>query len=165
MNVDRNLFERKNEVLSYMRDRAEESYGEIIRTFGESEYKKRASGINKKIIATTQGVKSIIFQRASSQNWEKEEVLKNILIVTYSSYVIMIEFRNRAWPYEYMAFSRRIGELWEPFCKLCFDYPIREDVELYEAPLFSEVKEKLQEEIRVYINSLNINDDEKNNGD
>ena len=163
MNVDRNLFERKNEVLSYMRDRAEESYGEIIRTFGESEYKKRASGINKKIIATTQGVKSIIFQRASSQNWEKEEVLKNILIVTYSSYVIMIEFRNRAWPYEYMAFSRRIGELWEPFCKLCFDYPIREDVELYEAPLFSEVKEKLQEEIRVYINSLNINDDEKNN--
>ena len=44
-----------------------------------------------------------------------------------------------------------------------FRLPIREDVELYEAPLFSEVKEKLQEEIRVYINSLNINDDEKNN--
>ncbi len=163
MNVDRNLFERKDEILSYMRDRAEESYGEIVRTFGDAEYKKRASGINKKIITTTQNIKAIILQRALSQNWEKEEVLKNILIVTYSSYVIMIEFRNRAWPYEYMAFARRIGELWEPFCKLCFDYPIRNDVELYEAPLFSEVKEQLQEEIRVYINSLNISDEEKVN--
>lgn len=163
MNVDRNLFERKDEILSYMRDRAEESYGEIVRTFGEAEYKKRASGINKKITATTQNIKAIILQRALSQNWEKEEILKNILIVTYSSYVIMIEFRNRAWPYEYMAFARRIGELWEPFCKLCFDYPIRNDVELYEAPLFSEVKEQLQEEIRIYINGLNISDEEKVN--
>lgn len=163
MNVDRKLFERKDEILSYMRDRAEESYGEIVRTYGEAEYKKRASGINKKIISTTDNIKSIILQRALSQNWEKEEVLKNILIVTYSSYVIMIEFRNRAWPYEYMAFARRIGELWEPFCKLCFDYPIRNDVELYEAPLFSEVKEQLQEEIRVYINSLSITEEEKEN--
>lgn len=163
MNVDRNLFERKDEILSYMRDRAEESYGEIVRTYGEAEYKKRASGINKKIISTTDNIKSIILQRALSQSWEKEEVLKNILVVTYSSYVIMIEFRNRAWPYEYMAFARRIGELWEPFCKLCFDYPIRNDVELYEAPLFSEVKEQLQEEIRVYINSLSITEEEKEN--
>lgn len=75
----------------------------------------------------------------------------------------MIEFRNRAWPYEYMAFSRRIGELWEPFCKLCFDYPVRSDVELYQAPLFSEVKEQLHEELRVYINGLEIGNDEKAN--
>ena len=163
MNVDRKLYERKNEILSYMRDRAEESYGEVVRSYGNAEYKKRASGINKEIIATTDNIKKIIFQRALSQNWDKNETLKNILIVTYCSYVIMIEFRNRAWPYEYMAFSRRIGELWEPFCKLCFDYPVRSDVELYEAPLFSEVKEQLHEEIRIYINSLNIGDEEKAN--
>lgn len=163
MNVNRNLYERKSEILAYLRDRAEESYGEVQKTFGNAEYKKRASAINKGIIATRENIRSIILQRAMSQHWDKEEVLKNILVVTYCSYVIMIEFRNRAWPYEYMAFARRIGELWEPFCKLCFDYPIKSDVELYEAPLFSEVKEQLHEEIRVYIAGLNISDEEKAN--
>ncbi len=163
MNVDRNLFERKAEILSYMRDRAEESFGEVVRTFGNAEYKKRASAINIQIKETTQNIRTIILQRALSQDWEKENILKNILIVTYCSYVIMIEFRNRAWPYEYMAFARRIGELWEPFCKLCFHYPVRNDMQLYEAPLFSEVKEQLREEIRIYIHGLYISDDEKNN--
>lgn len=163
MNVDRKLYERKSELLSYMRDRAEESYGEVIRTFGNAEYKKRASSINKQIIATTENIKTMIFQRALSQKWNKDETLNNILIVTYCSYVIMIEFRNRAWAYDYMAFSRRIGELWEPFCKLCFDYPVRADMELYEAPLFSETQEQLQEEICVYIDGLKISEEEKAN--
>ncbi|GAG80730.1 unnamed protein product, partial [marine sediment metagenome] len=58
----------------------------------------------------------------------------------------MIESRNEVWPYEYMTFSRRIGELWEPFCKLCFDYPLK-DLTLFIPPLFSEVKRKLTNEI------------------
>lgn len=163
MNVDRTLYERKPELLAYLRDRAEESYGEVQKTYGNSEYRKRASAINKEIISTREKIRSIILQRAMSQRWDKEDVLKNILMISYCSYVIMIEFRNRAWPYEYMTFARRIGELWEPFCKLCFDYPIRDNVELYEAPLFSEIKEKLHEEIRVYISGLNISDEEKAN--
>jgi hypothetical protein len=44
-------------------------------------------------------------------------------MVTYTNYVVMIEARNDTWPYDYMTFSRRIGELWEPFAKLCFRYP------------------------------------------
>jgi hypothetical protein len=59
-----------------MRDRAEESYGEVIKTYGNAEYKKRASGINKEIIATTDNIKTIIFQRALSQHWDKSETLK-----------------------------------------------------------------------------------------
>ncbi|MCI5158296.1 MAG: hypothetical protein D3906_07595 [Candidatus Electrothrix sp. AUS1_2] len=102
-----------------------------------------------------------IIQRSLSQSWDKEEILNNILMVTYCSYVTMIEYRNRAWPYEYMAFARRIGELWEPFCKNCFDFPVRGDVELFEPPLFSDVKEQLQEEIRQYIENLNLSVEEK----
>lgn len=34
----------------------------------------------------------------------------------------MIDFRNSIWSYDYMAFSRRIGEIWKPFCKLCFEH-------------------------------------------
>lgn len=82
-------------------------------------------------------------------------------MITYCSYVMMIEHRNRAWLYEYMAFARRIGELWEPFCKNCFDFPVRDDVELIEPPLFSEVREQLQQEIRDYIENLNLDDLEK----
>lgn len=60
-----------------------------------------------------------------------------------------------------MAFARRIGELWEPFCKNCFDFPVRDDVELVEPPLFSEVREQLQQEIRDYIENLNLDKLEK----
>ena len=72
----------------------------------------------------------------------------------------MLESRNDVWPYEYMAFSRRIGEIWEPFCKLCFDYPVR-DISFFIPPLFSEVKRKLSDEIKDYISSLNITNKQK----
>jgi hypothetical protein len=156
MNVNRNLYQQKNEILHYLRDRAAESYGEIIKVHGEDDYKKRADAINKAIKNTTQNLRTIIIQRSLAQSWYKEDILNNILMITYCSYVIMIESRNRAWPYEYMAFARRIGELWEPFCKNCFDFPVRDDVELVEPPLFSEVKEQLQQEIRDYIESLSL---------
>ena len=72
----------------------------------------------------------------------------------------MIESRNSVRPYEYMDFSRRVGELWDPFCKLCFYYPVN-DVSLFVPPLFSEVKKKLTDEIVDYIDSLNITLEEK----
>ena len=159
--VTRNLYTQKAEILRYLRDRAAESHSEIVRIYGEKDFKDRSAAINKAITLTTKNLKTIIFQRALSQGWSKDEILKNILIVTYCSYVVMIEFRNMVWPYENMDFSRRVGELWEPFCKLCFDYPVRTDVELYEPPLFSQVREQLQEEIRQYIHNLNLSSIEK----
>ncbi|MDM8515785.1 hypothetical protein QUF76_06265 [Desulfobacterales bacterium HSG16] len=161
MKINRNLCNQKNEILHYLRDRAAESYEEIIKKHGERDYKKRAGAINKAIINTVQNLKTIIIQRSIAHSWPRAETLNNVLMITYCSYVVMIEYRNRAWAYDYMAFSRRIGELWEPFCKLCFDFPVRNDVELFEPPLFSDVKAMLQQEIRDYINTLNITDPEK----
>lgn len=161
MIVTRNIYTQKFEILRYLRSRAAESHGEIVKVYGQKDFKERGAAINKAIALTTTNLKTIVFQRALSQGWSKDEVLKNILIVTYCSYVVMIEFRNMVWSYEYMAFARRIGELWEPFCKLCFDYPVRTDVELYEPPLFLEVKEQLQEEIRQYIYNLSLNTEQK----
>lgn len=76
-------------------------------------------------------------------------------MITYTNDVVMLETRNSIWEYEYMAFSRRIGELWEPFCKLCFSYPLT-SIRLFVPPLFSEVKENLSTEINVFIEGLNI---------
>ena len=81
-------------------------------------------------------------------------------MITHASNVVMLEARNDVWPYEYMTFSRRIGELWEPFCKLCFSYPVK-NVELFIPPLFSEVKQKLSTEIDIYIDKLKISAGEK----
>lgn len=81
-------------------------------------------------------------------------------MVTYCNYVVMLEVRHSVWPYEYMAFSRRIGELWEPFCKLAFEYSIN-DLELFVPPLFADVKKQLADEIKDYINGLNLSDEEK----
>ena len=81
-------------------------------------------------------------------------------MITYCHIVVMIESRNSVRPYEYMDFSRRVGELWDPFCKLCFYYP-NNDVSLFVPPLFSEVKKKLTDEIIEYIDNLNISDEEK----
>jgi len=72
----------------------------------------------------------------------------------------MLEVRHSVWSYEYMAFSRRIGELWEPFCKLTFEHPIN-DLELFVPPLFAGVKKILADEIEEYINGLNLADEEK----
>jgi len=81
-------------------------------------------------------------------------------MVTYTNYVVMLEVRHSVWAYEYMTFSRRIGELWEPFCKLAFEYPIN-DLELFVPPLFADVKKQLADEIEDYINELTLTDEEK----
>ena len=82
-------------------------------------------------------------------------------MVTYCNIVVMIESRNAVRPYEYMDFSRRVGELWEPFCKLCFYYPINY-INLFVPPLFADVKKKLTDEITTYIDKLAISDGQKN---
>ena len=160
--IDRNLKNNKDELLSFFRDRSEESLQEIKQVYSETQYKKRASAINRAIYKTRQELLKTVNQKANRENWQQEDLLKTHLMVTYVSYIALLEYRNLVWSYEYMAFSRRIGELWEPFVKLCFEYPIT-DIDLFVPPLFSEVKRDLQKEISDYIDALKITSDQKNN--
>ena len=129
-------------------------------TFGNTQYKEQASAINKSLIETKDILLATLLQTAENEKWSNQEKLESILMITYTNYIVMLESRNDVWPYEYMTFSRRIGELWEPFCKLCFAYPINK-VTLFIPPLFSEVKKKLSDEIEVYIDKLKISKEEK----
>ena len=160
--IDRNLKNNKDELLSFFRDRSEESVQEIKQVYSDTQYKKRASAINRAIYKTRQELLKTVNQKANRENWQQEDLLKTHLMVTYVSYIALLEYRNLVWSYEYMAFSRRIGELWEPFVKLCFEYPIT-DIDLFVPPLFSEVKRDLQKEISDYIDALKITSDQKNN--
>jgi len=150
----------KKGLLTYYRERILESLGIIEREHGKNDYKKLAEEVNKTIKISQEQIINTLLQKAKKEKWSNIKTLETILMVTYTSNVVMLEARNEVWQYDYMAFSRRIGELWEPFCKLCFEYPIN-DIELFVPPLFSEVRDALASEIHDYINKLNLTDKQK----
>ena len=160
MNIDKSLNVKKAELLNYFRNRAEEFLSEIKLTYGNTQFKEQASAINKSLIETKDNLIAALLQKSEIEGWTNKERLECILMITYANYIVMLEARNDVWQYEYMTFSRRIGELWEPFCKLCFSYPIK-NVSLFIPPLFSEVKQQLSTEIEAYIDNLRISVDEK----
>jgi len=158
--IDNTMPENKKELIEFFRNRGNESLQLVQGKYSENEFKRRASAINKEIITTKELVVKNILQKAKNENWDNNTILNCILITTYASYIAMLEYRNAVWEYEYMAFSRRIGELWEPFCKLCFEYPLN-DITLFIPPLFSEVRKKMNEEIEEYIDKLSLNAEQK----
>jgi hypothetical protein len=160
MKIDKTIKDRKIELLSYFRDRASEALTVIKSKFAETQSDKRARAINESLNQTKSALITTILQQAEKEKWTNKEKLECILMVTYCNIVVMIESRNSVRPYEYMDFSRRVGELWDPFCKLCFYYPIN-DISLFIPPLFSEVKKKMTDEIADYIDNLTITAEEK----
>lgn len=95
-----------------------------------------------------------------NQNEGTKLVLNEVLTITYASYVVMLETRNQIWPYDFMSFSRRIGELWEPFCKLAFEYPVKQ-LKLVDPPEFKDFKNSEEIKMMKYIDSLKINETQK----
>lgn len=158
--LTKTLANSKQELLVYFRSRAKESLEEIRRIYGIKQYKEQASAINKAIVEAKVILVKALLQKANIEHWDNEEILRAILMITYTSYVVMLDARNDVWPYDFMSFSRRIGELWEPFCKLCFEFPLS-DATLFVPPLFSHVKEKLINEINSYINQLAISEQQR----
>lgn len=83
----------------------------------------------------------------SIQALPKDERGTAALVIQYCCTVVGLEYRHRVWPYEYMAFSRRVGELWEAFCRTAWTYPVDSTVARMEAPDFADVRKALLERI------------------
>lgn len=66
------------------------------------------------------------------------------LVLQYCYSVVSLEYRNKVWPYEYMAFSRRVGELWEGFCSAAWNFPNRANVQRFNHPHFNDVRKTLR---------------------
>jgi hypothetical protein len=160
MTIDQSIKSRKAELLSYFRDRASESLTAIKIKYAENQTDKRARAINESLNQTKTVLITTLLQQAEKEQWSNQEKLESILMITYCNIVVMIESRNSVRSYEYMDFSRRVGELWDPFCKLCFYYPIN-NLSLFIPPLFSEVKRKLTSEITDFVDKLSITNEEK----
>jgi hypothetical protein len=161
LKVDKTFGSRKAEVLSYLRSRAAECLGEVTQQFGVRQFKKRAAAINRALAREKDDLASMVGQVAERENWGPQATLQAVLLLMHCTNVVMLETRNDVWPYEYMAFSRRIGELWEPFITTCFHYPVRKDVALFIPPLFRDIRERLTQEVRAFIENLNIGDADK----
>lgn len=122
------------------------------------DYKAQASELNKFINYMRED--SIQYLKDHSIELTQTELLDEILIITYASYIVMLDARNSVWPYEYMAFARRIGELWEPFCKLPFEYPVKK-LNIITPPDFKVVQDTIKKNATDYIDSLSIDQDTK----
>lgn len=117
----------------------------------------KAKEMNNHIKAYRNEKLSLIKRQANSEKWDNEHLLNEILCMTYVSYIVMLEYRNKVWPYEYMAFARRIGELWEPFCRLAFEYPIKK-LRIIAPPDFKQVQQNLRKNTSEYIDSLEVSE-------
>lgn len=74
-----------------------------------------------------------------------ESDINKTLMLNYTYYVVMLEARNSVWPYDNMSFSRRIGEIWEPFCKIPFSF--NSYTKFYNPPTFEEFKTKFDKSV------------------
>ncbi len=144
---------KKSDWLRELREYAKKETDILVRE--EPDNKERVKIITKQINAYREKLISGIVKSGTD-----EATLDSILLVTYSSYVVMLECRNMFWEYEYMAFSRRIGELWEPFCKLAFKYSLK-PLTIVEPPDFSVVQNDLRTIAVNYVKKLNISEDKK----
>ena len=121
--------------------------------------KDKAKQINKVIKNYSQRIVDG-YPVSESDNTVADQQLSDLLMIHYTSFVVMLEYRNRVWPYDYMAFSRRIGELWEPFCKLPFEFPTKKLV-IYDPPTFSHVQNRIIEDFNIYVDNLGIDHEVK----
>lgn len=144
----------KIKLLEKFREKANE-YAAVINESGK-DYKGKAGAINKEIM----GYASKRIEKVLEKGLPYAEQLDSILFINYVCYVVMLEYRNMFWPYEYMAFARRIGEIWEPFCKIPFYYPVK-DLTLYDPPTFSDVHTAIQSKTYSVIESIGISKEEK----
>jgi len=147
-------------LLNYFRNRGLERIAELKSEIGAQNYRELTQALNKAAMESLAAWLLALSQAAKSEKWTSAETLDAVLLGTYCSYVAMLENRNEIWPYEYMAFSRRIGELWEHFVKIPFRFP-NSDIRVFVPPLFSKVRADLKEEIRNYIDALKISVAEK----
>lgn len=158
MNITCNICREKQELLDYFRNNAANKLAVFNATI---DHKKKASEINQFIVSTRDALVTKVEEVANNENWQTSNKLECILMIYYTSYVVMLETRNSIWKYDYMAFSRRIGELWEPFCKLCFKYPIK-NISMYQPPLFVDIKNYQIDEFKNTIHTLPLDENKKN---
>lgn len=151
--MEENMRRSKREYICILREQSENIFSDLSKS--KLSLPKKASEMNKQLNNFRKSEVSKIIKYAKVDNWSTEILLNELLLLTYSSYIVMLESRNDIWLYDYMTFSRRIGELWEPFCKLPFTYSIKK-LNLITPPAFSCIQNSMQSDMNNFIDNLNL---------
>lgn len=144
----------KQSLLLFYREGVQEASTKISGNIEERNY---ISIVNRTVRKLQDKQVKEMFDRAEKENWCQKKIIDTVLMIRYTANIAMIEQRNKIWPYDYMSFSRRIGELWEPFCKELFAHSIKE-LKVIEPPSFEAVQTKIKADTKKYIDSLPIDD-------
>ena len=64
---------------------------------------------------------------------------QRLIVLQYCISVASLEYRHAVWPYEYMALSRRVGELWERFCSSAWHSPSKPSLQRISPPAIDSV--------------------------
>lgn len=147
------MYTDKAQLLSYFRSMSSKELVNIQRS--TIDYRHQASMINAVIREIKEQVISDMLHAARINQWRNNSILDAVLMITYAADIVMLESRNIVWPYEYMAFARRIGELWEPFCKEAFNYSIK-PLDLIDPPVFEKIKDEIIESVDEYISNIDV---------
>lgn len=79
-----------------------------------------------------------------SEKWDFARLIDCRLRLFYCALVVNLETRNQVVAYDYMDFARRVGEVWESFCKICWETAPKGNLRRLTSPTFSKVKAELQ---------------------
>ncbi|WP_037475012.1 hypothetical protein [Sphingobium sp. ba1] len=129
----------KNEILLRLHSRLAPSVERISKL--ALTHQQKAQQVNALVAEERDNLSASILQM-----WEVDRGTA-ALVIQYCCTVAGLEYRHQVWPYEYMAFSRRIGELWEAFCRTAWTYPADTTVVRMDAPNFAEVRKALLQRI------------------
>ncbi len=106
----------------------------------------RTAPINKKMWQSQhRALLKELIETAANETWPQAEILDCRLRLFYCALVVNIETRNKVVAYDYMDFARRIGEVWETFCKICWETPVNRKVKRLKPPTYGTVKAELLE--------------------
>lgn len=128
----------KRELLNLFAEKIKGPLKEIAS--GNQNFREKAKLVNSLVASTRQKIaKDLDAGSISKQD--------QLIILEYCTTVSNLEFRNSVWSYEYMSLSRRMGELWERFCKTAWEEPVRKGIERVGAPSFDAVLSSIHNRI------------------
>ncbi|OQQ83006.1 hypothetical protein [Ligilactobacillus salivarius] len=130
----------------------------FVKTTEKKEYKDQTRNINKLVSSIRSKFESNVL---GNKEFNNKQIVDELLKIYYTSYIMMLEYRNKFWPYDNMAFSRRIGEFWEPLCKIPFYHSLKK-LQIFEPKTFSEIEIKHKEKMKFLISNLISNVEEGN---
>jgi hypothetical protein len=131
----------KNDFLAIYQERLTDDVGAIAA--GTEGHQAKAKDVNTRVKQVHDELRAGIAESGATTH----DIQQQLLVLQYCTSVASLEYRHQVWPYEYMALSRRVGELWERFCSAAWDSPSKPAVARVKPPNFAEVEKRIRDRL------------------